>query len=128
MVPLETMPNNEFESRSAVELPPPVRLEGAIAQPFRVYRDKLAISMNDFITGSTGHQTCSGLQRSDNLLTNHQFSFVHGVTATGHQLHHPKGDHTTGGGASQAGLSGVLGERRSEKATTRFEVGGVSRV
>jgi hypothetical protein len=89
------MPNNEFESRSGVELPPPARLESAIAQAFRVYRDKVAISMNYFITGSTAHRPCSGLERCIDLLTNHQFSFVQGVTTTGHQLHHPKGNHTT---------------------------------
>jgi hypothetical protein len=89
------MPNNEFESRSAVELPPPARLQGAIAQPFRVYRDKLAISMNYSITGSTAHQIRSGLERCIDLLTNHQFSFVQGFTTTGHQLHHPRGDPTT---------------------------------
>jgi hypothetical protein len=65
-----------------------------LEQAFRVYRDKVAISMNYFINGSTAHQTCSGLERCIDLLTNHQFSFVQGVTTTGHQLHHPKGDHT----------------------------------
>ena len=65
------------------------RLAG-LAEPLRISRYMLSISVNYLVARSAGHQACGSFNSRMYLFADHQFSFAPGARAAEHQLEHPK--------------------------------------